>query len=567
MQGTLGSLGVDASLVLGAPGGIDSRGGMLVVVGVAIALGVLVMALLFFASRYKRCPSNRVLVIWGRSGKESARCYHGGGQFVWPVIEDYAYLSLEPLVIDIPLEGALSLNNIRVNVPSTFTVGIATDPILMSNAAERLLGLNSGAIREQAQDIILGQLRLVIATLSIEEINKDREKFMGLVNENVTQEINKVGLELINVNIRDITDESGYIRAIGQRAAAEAINTARVEVAQADRDGATGEAVAKREQSVSVAQEGAATVQGQKDAEQRQRVAVAELEAKAITGEAESRRNQDIAIAERQAETVAAKKRAEQAQRVQVAEAESVAVAGENSSAAEIAESNAKLAEVRAEARRRADVAGATAQEAILRAEREQELARLAKEELAPQEIEKKRIEIAAEAEAEKRRREARGAADAELARYEAEAEGVRKVLEAKAEGYRRLVEAAADNPALVPTLLLIEQLPALIAEQVRAIQNLRIDKITVWDSGKGGGGAGANGQGGRGSTADFLSGLIGSLPPVHELAQQAGVQLPGYLGRVDEEAPGAGVRPASAKEPGAGDAKPGGKDGDGKRG
>lgn len=506
--------------------------GFLLFVGVGLGLFILVLALIFFASRYKRCPSNRVLVIWGRSGKESARCYHGGGQFVWPVIEDYAYLSLEPLVIDIPLEGALSLNNIRVNVPSTFTVGIATDPVLMANAAERLLGLNPNSIREQAQDIILGQLRLVIATLSIEEINKDREKFMGLINENVTQEINKVGLELINVNIRDITDESGYIRAIGQRAAAEAINTARVEVAQADRDGATGEAVAKREQSVSVAQEVAATAKGQKDAEQRQRIAVAELEAKAVAGEAESKRNQDIALAERQAETIAARKRAEQVQRVQVAEAEAIAVDGENTSAAGIAESNAKLAEIRAEAKRRADVAAATAAEAILRAQREQELARLAKDELAPQEIEKKRIEIAAEAEAEKRRREARGEADAELARYEAEAEGVRKVLEAKAEGYRRLVEAAADNPALVPTLLLIEQLPALVAEQVKAIQNLKIDKITVWDPGS------SNGNGtGRGGTADFLSGLIGSLPPVHELAQQAGVQLPGYLGKVDGDA------------------------------
>jgi flotillin len=518
--------------------------GILLLLAVGLALLVLVLALAFFASRYKRCPSNRILVIWGRSDKQSARCYHGGGQFVWPVIEDYAYLSLEPLVIDIPLEGALSLNNIRVNVPATFTVGIATDPVLMANAAERLLGLSPTSIREQAQDIILGQLRLVIATLSIEEINKDREKFMGLINENVTQEINKIGLELINVNIRDITDESGYIQAIGQRAAAEAINTARVEVAQADRDGAIGEAVARREQSVSVAQEIAATTQGQKDAEQRQRIAVAELEAKAVTGEAESKRNQDIALAEREAETIAARKRAEQQQRIKVAEAEALAVTGENASAASIAESNAKLAEIRAEAKRRAEIAAAQAAEAILVAQREQELARLAKEELAPQEIEKKRIELAAEAEAEKRRREARGQADAELARYEAEAEGIRKVLHAKAEGYRQLVEAAAGNAQLVPTLLLIEQLPALVAEQVRAIQNLKIDKITVWDSGSSSG----NGSG-RGGTADFLSGLIGSLPPVHELAQQAGVQLPGYLGKlVPDQDTSKPARPTDSK-------------------
>jgi flotillin len=513
--------------------GADRGFGTLTLVGVGVGLFVLFFALVFFASRYKRCPSNRILVIWGRSGKQSARCFHGGGQFVWPVIEDFAYMSLEPLVIDIPLEGALSLNNIRVNVPSTFTVGISTDPVLMSNAAERLLGLTATAIREQAQDIILGQLRLVIATLSIEEINKDREKFMGLVNENVTQEINKIGLELINVNIRDITDESGYIQAIGQRAAAEAINTAKVEVAQADRDGATGQAVAQREQTVSVAREHASATEGQKAAEQKQRVAVATLEAQAVTGEVESRRDQDIAIAERAAETDVARKRAEQLKRVQVAEAEARAVDGENTSSAEIAESTARLAEIRAEAKRRSDVAAAKAAEAILLAEREQEIARLSKVELAPQEIEKQRIEIAAEAEAEKRRREARGEADAVLMKYQAEAEGVQKVLEAKAAGYRMLMEAAAENPSVAPTLLLIEILPELVREQVKAVQNLKIDKITVWDSGRAG--EPKNGVASRGSTADFLSGLIGSLPPVHELAQQAGVELPGYLGKVRE--------------------------------
>ena len=200
---------------------------------------VLLFAIMFVASRYKRCPSNRILVKYGKVGTaQAALCTHGGGAFVWPLIQDFAFLSLEPQVIDIPLEGALSMNNIRVNVPSTFTVGISTDPVLMNAAAERLLFLDDRKIKDQCQDIILGQLRLVIATLSIEEINKDREKFMALINENVGQEINKIGLELINVNIRDITDESGYIVAIGKRAAAEAINQAKVDVAQQERDGA-----------------------------------------------------------------------------------------------------------------------------------------------------------------------------------------------------------------------------------------------------------------------------------------------------------------------------------------
>jgi flotillin len=498
-------------------------------IGSVVLLFIFTVA--FIATRYKRCPSNRVLVVYGRvAGDKAARCFHGGGAFILPLIQDCAFMGLEPQVIDIPLEGALSLNNIRVNVPSTFTVGISTDPVLMNNAAERLLNLDERQIREQAQDIILGQLRLVIATLSIEEINKDREKFMSLINENVTQEINKVGLELINVNIRDITDESGYIVAIGQRAAAEAINRAKVEVAQQDRDGATGQATADRQKVVGVANESATAAEGRKEAERKQRVAIAALEAAAVTGEVESKRDREIATAQRTAQTVAAEKRAEQEQRIEVADAEAIAVDGENKAKAQIADANARLAEIQADARRRAEVAAAEAAQTIFVAEREQEIARLGKEQLAPQEIEKQRIEIAAEAEAERNRREARGEADAILAKYQAEAEGVRKVLEAKAEGYRQLVAACTENPQIAPTLLMIEKLPELVAEQVKAIQNLKIDKITVWDSGGGGRGKG-------GTTADFLSSLIGSLPAMHDLAEQAGIELPQVLGRLQDGA------------------------------
>ncbi|MFO0830714.1 MAG: SPFH domain-containing protein [Phycisphaerales bacterium] len=492
---------------------------------------VLLFATIFTIRQYKRCPSNRILVIYGKvGGARASKCLHGGGAFVMPLIQDYAYLSLDPMVIDIPLSGALSQNNIRVNVPSTFTVGISTDPVLMNNAAERLLGLREDQIREQAQDIILGQLRLVIATLTIEEINRDREKFMGLINENVAQEINKIGLTLINVNVRDITDESGYIEAIGKRAAAEAIQRAKVEVAQQERDGATGEAIATRERTVKVAAETASAAEGQKQAEQRQRVALAALEATAVTGEAESRKNAEIVQAQRLAETMVAQKQAQQEQRVKVAQAEALATTGENESKAKMAESNAKLAEIAAEARRRTEVAAAKAAEAILIAQREQELARLGKEQLASQEVEKKRIEIAAEAEAEKTRREAFGAADAIKARYNAEAEGVRKVLEAKADGYRKLMEACAQNPGVAPTLLLIEKLPDLVEQQVKAVQNLKIDKITVWDSG-------SPKAGGKGATADFLASLVGSLPPMHELARQAGIELPPALGKLREDA------------------------------
>ncbi len=454
-------------------------------------IATIVLLLLFvftlLVTQYRRCPSNRVLVVYGKvAGERAARCLHGGGTFIVPLLQSYAYLNLEPMTIEIELQSALSKKNIRVNVPSTFTIGISTNPDIMNNAAERLLGLNDKEIATQARDIILGQTRLVIATLSIEEINQDREKFLDLVNKNVSTEVNKIGLELINVNIRDITDESGYIEALGRKAASEAINQAKVEVAEADKSGSIGHATANRDMTIQVADQNAQSVTGEKLAERDQRVAVAKLEAEGVEGENQSR--------------------------------------------AQIADSEATLAERRAIAKRRGDVALAEAARDVLVAEKEQELARLEKEEIAKEMIERKRVEIDADAEAEKRRRIAKGEADAVLARYLAEAEGTQKVLEAKAAGYENLLRICGDRKDLAPSLLIIEKLPELVAEQVKAIQNLKIDKITVWDSGNGQAGDGS------GSTADFLRGLIASLPPIHELAKQAGVDLPDVLGRVGRD-------------------------------
>lgn len=494
---------------------------------------LLLFGMVMLATRYRRCPSNRILVKWGRgTGQHAGRCYHGGATFVMPLFQDYAYISLEPLTIDIDLTSALSKKNIRVNVPSTFTIGVSTEPDIMNNAAERLLGLTDTEVAAQARDIILGQMRLVIATLTIEQINQDRETFLDLVNKNVGFELNKIGLDVINVNIRDIIDESGYIEALGRKAASEAINNAKVEVAEAERGGEIGQATANRDREVKVAEQHAQSAMGQKQAERDQRIAVAKYEAEGVSGEAESQRTQEVAIAKQRALLVEGKKLAEASQRIEVAKLEAGAIEGENTSKAQIAAYQATLAEREAEAKRRGEVAMAEAARDVLMAERAREQARLEKEQIVVQEIERKKVEIDAEAEAERRRRIAKGEADAVLARYLAEAEGIQKVLEAKSTGYENLIRVCGDRKDLAPALLLIEKLPELVAEQVKAISNLKIDKITVWDS------AGGGGENGGGSTANFLRGLIGSLPPMHELAQQAGIDLPEVLGHVTEAKP-----------------------------
>jgi flotillin len=504
---------------------------------VVVVVAILLSALMVFAARFKRCPSDKILVIYGRTQKgQFARCIHGGGAFVIPLIQDCAFLDLIPMTINIPLENALSLQNIRVNVPSTFTVGISTDPDVMTNAAERLLGLKMESIEDMVREIIFGQLRLTVASLTIEQINQDRESFLEAIRKNVEPELNKVGLYLINVNITDITDESGYIQALGKKAASEAINQARVDVAEQDKMGAIGQAEANKVREIRVAENEAEQAKGKKKAEADRRIFLQQQETAASVGEALANREKEIAVAENIAESDKGKKRAEAGRRVFVQQQESDAIKGENEAKASIAAYEAELAMRQAEAMQRGEIAKREALAEIQKAQYKAEQERLRAAEVVKEEIEKTKVEIAAEAQAEKTRREARGQADATLLKYQAEAEGLKKVLEAKAAGYRALVESCAGDAKAAATLLMIEKLENVVAQQVEAIKNLKIDKVTVWDSGAG------DGKGS--STANFVSSLVKSLPPIHDLAGMAGVELPGFLGRMADGG-------KAAKEPG----------------
>ena len=451
---------------------------------------ILVAAVMFFAQRYKRCPPDQIMVIYGRTERTAdgrpkpSKTLHGGASLVWPLIQDYAYISLKPMTINIDLRGALSLQNIRINVPSTFTIGVSTEPSIMANAAERLLGFRVEDIEEMAKEIIFGQLRLTVATLTIEQINQDRDSFLELIQKNVGQEMRKVGLYLINVNIADITDESDYIESIGKKAASTAVEQARIDVANAQRDGAIGQSEADRTREIQVAQNNAEAEKGRKAAQADQRVYVEQQEA--------------------------------------------MAVGGENAAQAEIAKANADLAEAEASAKQRADVATAQAEAEIAKAKYDEEEQSLRASEIARETIAKQQVEIAAEAEAERQRRIARGEADAILAKYEAEAEGVQKVLEAKAHGYSNLVSSASGDPKAAATLLMVEKIEAMVSAQTEAIRNLKIDKITVWDSG--------NDKDGNSATSNFVSSLVQSLPPIHDVAKMSGVELPDYLGSMTEE-------------------------------
>lgn len=467
------------------------------VVGSLFILVIFLVFLMFILiiRRYKRCPSDKILVIYGQVGKNqgdarTAKVIHGGAAFVWPVFQDFEFMDLTPIPIIVDLRGALSNQNIRVNVPARFMVGISTEQGVMQNAAERLLGLSLDNIHDLASDIIFGQLRVVIATMKIEEINSDREKFLANVTEAVEHELKKIGLKLINVNVTDITDDDGYIDALGKEATAHAINEAKKLVAEKDRDGAIGEANARREQ----------------------RIQVSSANSQAEIGEAN----------------------AEQSRRVSVAEANAKAVEGENISQTKIAESESKKRIEVSEVMKQSDIAEKTnqakARQAAYNAEKEAENARAQRDKatqyaniVVPQEIEKEKIEIAAEAEAERVRRVAKGKADGKFAEMEAIAKGTYEILSKQAEGFKQIVNAAGNDTNSAVRLLIADKLEELVKIQVEAIKNIQIDKVTVWDG---------NGTEGNGSTANFVKGLMGAVPPMEDLFNMAGMKLPEYLGK-----------------------------------
>ena len=458
---------------------------------IVVIVAVLFVTFASILSRYKRCPSDKILVVYGKTGRNkeggvsSARCIHGGAAFIWPVFQNYAFLDLTPISNECNLTNALSKQNIRVDVPCRFTVGISTEPESMTNAAERLLGQNTHNIQNIATDILFGQLRLVIATMDIEEINADRDKFLANVSANVEAELRKIGLKLINVNVTDIRDESGYIEALGKEAAAKAINEAKKSVAEQNRFGEIGKA--------------------------------------------EADRDKDIRIAETLRDT-----------RIRTSEANALAVEGENNAKIAIANSDATRREKEAEAARRAvaaeKVQTAKALQEAYQSEREAEMTRAEREKatqtanvVVPAEIEKEKAIIDAEAEAEKLRRKARGEADAIFAKMDAEARGIYEVLTKQAEGYDRLVRAAGSDPDKAVLMLITDKLPELVKTQVEAVKNIKIDKITVWD------GNHADGKG-MTSTANFISGLMKSIPPLNDLFNMAGMNLPSYLKGQDDK-------------------------------
>ena len=534
-------------------------------IGAVLGLVVFFGMVMLFVSRYKRCPANRVLVISGRvAGGESARCISGGGAFVWPVIQEYAYLSLEPMQINIPLKDALSFENIRVAVPSVFTVAVGSESEVRQNAAMRLLGRPADAIMKDAQDIVFGQMRQVIASMTIDQINRDRDGFLHKIQISLEPELKKIGLVLINVNIHDLRDESGYIEAIGRKAAATAVQQARGDVADQERMGEVRVAEAEREKIVLVANATKEREIGLALADRERAVRLAELDKERKVGEQiavferetqvkDAQRLQAVQIAQfdkeqrigeqtASFERDAMVKEAEQKKRIAVANADARAIAGEAESQAMIVATQAQLAIRQAEAYQLSQTKKLEAEAAVIEAgNRAQARAAIANADRveaeerarleAPAKAEKARTIVEAEAAAERQRIGAVAEAGAIFARLDAQARGEYEVLSKRAEALGQLVEKAGGAREAFQ-LLMVDQIPLLAESAAKAISNIKFDKVVVWEGGANGGtGNGLNG------TAGFIQNLAKSMPPMMDVLRSvAGVEFPAFLGTMTQE-------------------------------
>lgn len=446
----------------------------------------------FFALRYKTCPPNKLMVVFGTAPK----IITNGGTLVWPIIQTARTLSMEPMPLNIKLASALSLERIRVNIPAVFTVAVGSDSSYHKKAAERLLGLPQQEIAYQATEIITGQLRAVVAQLDIDQINQDRDLFNQMISSHVSVELEKIGLELVNVNITDIIDASGKIEAQGKKAAAESIEKARIAEALERRKGASGVAEADKLRDTEVAQHVAEKDIGMKQAERNMREQSAEIEARAV--EAENLGSGRIA-----------KSKAE----LQMVRADAYAT-GEASER----EAHAQVEEREARACAEAAVADAQRVEAVKRAELE-----------APARAMKAKTICDAEAQAEQTMILARGKAEATFIQMEADAKGQFELLDKKAQGLGALVQSCGSADAAFK-LLMLEHVDTIAETSAKAISNIKFDKVTVWDSGAGGNADGSS------STSNFIRSLTQSLPPSMEIIEKvAGVDLPKLAAKVPE--------------------------------
>lgn len=493
---------------------------------ICAVVALVVISTFVVLSRYRKCRPDEILIKYGRTGKDgAAKIITGGGAFIWPIIHSYATMSLRPVQLQLDIKEAAAKGMIRTNVPTNISVVISNEPDLQQIAVKRLLGMSDQELRELIKETIYGQVRMVIARMSVEELNGNRDKFSQEVEINVNNELKKYGLELKTINIQDIRDNAKIIDNLGEQAKAEADKIAQVNIA-----------TQKRERMIQVAEQQRIEEATVANTNKEKEIAIAETEKDRDTAIAEAERDRETAVAKAQAEKEASIAEAEAKRDVRNAEAIKTAKLGENKAAEEIAKSQAELAVVQAEAVQKKGEADAVAAASVKRRTEEEnqkvEAARAKKveaalraDEIVPAEIARNKVEIEADAVAEKAKREAKGQADAILLKAKAEAEAIRlkgeaegaakaALLKADADNFTQMLEASQTHPEIAVQFKMVDNYVKIAEAQAEAYQNLKLGDVKVY--------------GDANTAGDFMSRLMHSIAPVLDITRS--MPLPGKL-------------------------------------
>lgn len=443
----------------------------------AVIIVLALITIIGVLTRYKKCPSDKILIVFGKAGKTAdgkttpSKIIHGGGTFVWPIIQDYAFMSTTPTQISLETDWIRSGSLINVKMPVSLTVAIgAGDPALMQAAATHLLSVEEKIKNQMITNYLLGGIRSIVANLEIEEINKDRDKFLNEAKKKIEPDLAKLGLKILALTCSDLIDQDGYLDNLSKRAATKAKATSDADIAEQTKIGTVSVANTKKEQAIAVAEaekERETTVNATL---QEKEIKLAEIERTKVERTAEIAKDQATNVA-----NFGAEQKANEAKALAAAQkAEVEAQQDANAKTAEMkAAATAKIAKANAEAEAEKAEAEALKQTRMAEA--------IAKQQSATEKANQEKEAQIAQYTADKEKKQAEALKQAGVANANAKAEVF------KAEGDALKVKAEADQIAKtsqVKAELAVEQERQLRQQEVNEAEakaqeaKLKADKI-----------------------------------------------------------------------------------------
>ena len=426
-----------------------------------IVVGILLLAFFIFViSGYVKAPPDRAYIISGR--KKEPKILIGRAGIKLPFFERKDTLLLKQISIDIKTNGYVpTLDFIGVDIDAVAKVRVNTDPAGIKVAMKNFLNMNEAQIIAALTDSLQGNMREIIGTVKLKELNTDRKKFGDEVQEKAQKDMNALGIEIISCNIQKIEDENGLIVALGQDNMSKIKKDASIAKANADKEVAIAEAEARRLAN---------------DAKIASETAIAERQNELAIKQAELKKAADI----KQAEADAAYEIQKEEQRKTI----------------EITTANANIARQEREIELKQKEVSVTEQTLEAEVKKKAEAEKFARQQRAEAELFERMKKAEAEKFEQEKQADARKAvAEAEMYAKLKEAEGIKAVGEAEAaaiaakgiaeaEAIDKKAEAMKKYGQAAMTEMIVNKLPEMakaVAEPLAAI-----DKITIIDGANG---------------------------------------------------------------------------------